>query len=384
MSSDSESDDCANLPSGAECLQRCNNFAELTKTDNALAMFYLQDVNWDLQRALEAYYGNTDKNSSKVVACFDIEKLNAEERRYEEEEEEVEEEEEDVEEETSAQASSNHQANENKHLKIMSWNIDGLDDKSLTYRCSGIVRTLKKEKPDIVFLQEVVASSYEVLKDTLRNEYSIICGVDNLNTLIRLQPKFYFTLILIRNETCEQLDEKQIITFENSVMNRDLLKIKLRYKDCVNICAMNTHLESTVEFSTQRKEQLKLCFDEMLQEDKQYVVLFGGDLNLRDSELEAVGGIPEHIYDLWKITGARKECSYTWDCMRNNNLTMNGKFVPRCRFDRLYYRKATNNRDKSTVKPIYFELEGLEKLKNCSRFCSDHWAIQCYFDLVTA
>ena len=145
-----------------------------------------------------------------------------------------------------------------------------------------------REKPDIVFLQEVVASSYEVLKDALRNEYSIICGVDNLSALTRLQPKFYFTLTLIRSETCELLDEKQIITFENSVMNRNLLKIKLRYKDRVNICAMNTHLESTVEFSTQRKQQLKLCFDEVLQEDKQNVVLFGGDLNLRDSEVRLI------------------------------------------------------------------------------------------------
>ena len=42
-----------------------------------------------------------------------------------------------------AQQSTLHQ-NENKHLKMMSWNIDGLDETSLTNRCNGVVRVLKK------------------------------------------------------------------------------------------------------------------------------------------------------------------------------------------------------------------------------------------------
>ena len=44
--SDSEND---NLPSGPECLRRCQEFATVTNTDSALAMFYLQDVEWDLE-----------------------------------------------------------------------------------------------------------------------------------------------------------------------------------------------------------------------------------------------------------------------------------------------------------------------------------------------
>jgi hypothetical protein len=36
-------------PNGAECLNRCKEFAEITGTDRALAMFYLQDNNWNLQ-----------------------------------------------------------------------------------------------------------------------------------------------------------------------------------------------------------------------------------------------------------------------------------------------------------------------------------------------
>jgi tyrosyl-DNA phosphodiesterase 2 len=101
-------------------------------------------------------------------------------------------------------------------------------------------------------------------------------------------------------------------------------------------------------------------------------------------QLEAIGGLPNDVYDLWQSTGARKECLYTWDCLRNNNLVMNGKFKPRCRFDRMFYRRAKIDNEELRLSPVYFELEGLEKLKSCSRFCSDHWAIQCYFDLIAS
>lgn len=42
----SESSEDENLPSAAECGKRCQLFADLTGTDTALAMFYLQDRNW--------------------------------------------------------------------------------------------------------------------------------------------------------------------------------------------------------------------------------------------------------------------------------------------------------------------------------------------------
>lgn len=39
----------SNKPSGAECLARCKEFAKVTNTDTALAMFYLQDNDWNLE-----------------------------------------------------------------------------------------------------------------------------------------------------------------------------------------------------------------------------------------------------------------------------------------------------------------------------------------------
>lgn len=112
--------------------------------------------------------------------------------------------------------------------------------------------------------------------------------------------------------------------------------------------------------------------------------------------MEALGGPPKGVYDVWQATGSRKECLYTWDCSRNTNLTMHSKFKPKCRFDRLYYRPVKVDKelkavtslaretDKYTLMPVYFELEGLSRLKTCSRFCSDHWAIQTYCQIEQA
>jgi len=47
--SDSSDEDAADLPSAAECDRRCKEFAAVTGTDSALAMFFLQDRHWSLQ-----------------------------------------------------------------------------------------------------------------------------------------------------------------------------------------------------------------------------------------------------------------------------------------------------------------------------------------------
>ena len=44
-----DEDDDSNQLSGAECLIRCKEFASITGTDNALAMFYLQNTKWNLE-----------------------------------------------------------------------------------------------------------------------------------------------------------------------------------------------------------------------------------------------------------------------------------------------------------------------------------------------
>lgn len=68
-------------------------------------------------------------------------------------------------------------------------------------------------------------------------------------------------------------------------MGRNLLEVKLNYMNKVNFCVLASHLESTGDFAKQRMEQLRFCFDRISKIDKKYLVFFGGDLNLRDSEV---------------------------------------------------------------------------------------------------
>ena len=96
------------------------------------------------------------------------------------------------------------------------------------------------------------------------------------------------------------------------------------------------------------------------------------------AQLQEIGGLPGGTCDLWMVTGHRPEAKFTWDLTRNDNLEWPHKFKPRCRFDRLYLRDARP----SQLKPVYFELVGLERLKTCRRFCSDHWGLLAHFDKV--
>ena len=58
------------------------------------------------------------------------------------------------------------------------------------------------------------------------------------------------------------------------------------------------------------------------------VSILAGDLNLRDAELVASGGLPDRTVDVWERCGARKELQYTWDMTRNTNLQVKQSPVP--------------------------------------------------------
>ena len=56
----------------------------------------------------------------------------------------------------------------------------------------------------------------------------------------------------------------------------------------VPVQLMTSHLESTKEHSEERMNQLKTCFKQMTEAEKNMAVIFGGDLNLRDKEVKIV------------------------------------------------------------------------------------------------
>ncbi|KAK3087966.1 hypothetical protein FSP39_012910 [Pinctada imbricata] len=234
---------------------------------------------------------------------------------------------------------SEEESEEDKRFRLLSWNIDGLDMPTAVKRAHTVCEIINKENPHVVYLQEVVESTQEVLEARCPT-YQIIPGGD----------REYFTAIMIKVGSV-MYREMNVTEYPGTRMMRNLLCVKCKYRGSP-LTLMTSHLESTAEYGTERKAQLKMAFDKMVNEPEDRTVIFGGDLNLRDKELAAVGGIPSGIVDLWEETGSRPEAKYTWDMTRNDNLTFNGKYKPRCRFDRLYMKSAKPMK----LKPVILNL----------------------------
>lgn len=186
----------------------------------------------------------------------------------------------------------------------------------------------------------------------------------------------YFTAILLKKTTV-MLDSQRIIPFPTSQMMRKLQVVQANVKG-IDLKLMNSHLESTAQHSVERVKQLNVALDEMTSSDPKVNVIFGGDTNLGGRDFNSIV-FPENVKDLWEELGCNGDTRYTWDTQYNDNKKMMGPGRPRCRFDRLYIRKSTDE----NVNPVAFELSGIERVKGCDRFPSDHWAIVAHFSIKT-
>lgn len=343
----SDSDEAV-IPDRDTCQKLTEKFAEITGTDEACAQFYLQDRSWDLQRSVNAFFEATQKNGITVLQDGDEPEIVAKVNK----------------EMLEAYGVGNPTNIPPSKLSLISWNLDGLDDHNLKRRTKAVCTIIYQEKPDIVFLQELIPNTFKYICEKLP-EYTCIAG----NT------EEYFTGVLLRRFTV-YYDSHTIIPFIGSRMGRNLIHVKVHVGK-VKINLFNTHLESTAEHSDTRKIQLQKVFEEVNKVPENQSVLFGGDLNLRDKELNEIGGIPPGMEDLWVTCGSRKECQYTWDTLRNTNKSWPGKFKPRTRFDRLYIRDSHPR----ALVPKHFGLVGIQKVICTQSYPSDHWGIQVFFDL---
>ncbi|XP_067667027.1 tyrosyl-DNA phosphodiesterase 2-like [Haliotis asinina] len=345
--SDSEADsdvDEKNIPPREECEERCQMFAQVTGTDTALAMFYLQDREWNLEMALNAYFTETGSEpkipipSSKVGTNTDSKA-------------------------PTVTAGGEGPDPEPHRIRLLSWNLDGLDTGSIKARTQAVCDIINKENPHIVFLQEVTPLTLPMLENGC-SMYQVIPAGDI----------HYFTAVMLRVGHVVY-EDSSVTPFHSSKMLRNLSTVKCRVKG-IQFQVMTSHLESTAAHSEERKRQLVQAFEAMKCADPARTVIFGGDTNLRDKEMAQVGGIPEDIYDIWEITGQRPEAKFTWDMRRNDNHEYPG-YKSFLRFDRLYVRHC---KPRPQVTPVYFELTGLSRLPN-QRFPSDHWGILAHFDI---
>jgi len=339
-------DDDGNIPDAATAQKLVKEFEGVTNTNEALAQQYLQEDDWDLTRALNRFFTEKIKQQDEELAK-QIE-LQVEQQTMQQTTMSIEDGLKEGILTTEAPA----------ELTVISWNIDGLDIKNIKKRTKGVCKIIEDEKADIVFLQEVIPETLEYIQTKLSG-YECIRGVQG----------DYFVATLLRWGRVYK-DSSRLVPFPGSVMGRHLLHVEAHCGQ-VKLDLLNTHLESTGDHAEERKSQLKQSFQIIDNIATTSNVLYGGDLNMRDKELAACGGPPAGSRDCWQECGSRPAVQYTWDMTRNTNLEWQGKFKPKCRFDRLYLRPSRM----FACSSAFFGLVGLQKIHGTQSFPSDHWGL---------
>jgi len=346
--SDSEASE-EDLPSGEECQKASEEFATITGTDTALAMFYLQDVKWKLEPAINNFFRDQETSSSSSSTTPGLMVVSGKGQNSDS---------------VAIVPTGKRRPSSSRE------SLPAAMPASSSSNAAGVCTEIEREDPDAVFLQEVVPESLTILESKMTNYKCVQAGGEG-----------YFVVILLKKATAAYEDHC-IEAYGQSRMGRNLLMVKCRIRN-IPVLLLTSHLESMKNHEAERKRQLKICFNNMTNPpDPKRVVIFGGDLNLRDTELASIGGTPSGVIDVWEAAGKRKEAQFTWDMSLNDNKEMpaGAKFKCRCRFDRLYLRQPAEGPPK--FKPVYFELAGIQRLKDCRRFCSDHWGILAHLDIL--
>ncbi|CAC5371217.1 TDP2 [Mytilus coruscus] len=238
-------------------------------------------------------------------------------------------------------------------INLLSWNIDGLSDDSIKERTSAVIAIINRERPDVVFLQEVILDTLEMLSRKCLEYTFIESGVE-----------CYFTVIMMK---------------QNVVQGRTLQRVECTIKG-LPCLLMTSHLESMKTNSDERKHQMKRALHHVVNASRDRTVLFGGDFNVKDREIREIKGLPKGVLDIWIETGRNKETQFTWDTSINTNLKWaeNQDFKPKIRFDRIYMRHP---KTEPVISPVSFQLIGKEKIPTCGLFPSDHWGLLVHFDI---
>ncbi|CAK6980111.1 tyrosyl-DNA phosphodiesterase 2-like [Scomber scombrus] len=265
----------------------------------------------------------------------------------------------------SAESKNKQPEEDDDHLKLISFNVDGLDGEMQPERARGLCSCLTSHSPDVVFLQELIHLYVRSLKKRFAGDY----------TFIEAGKEHYFTGMMLKKSRITLLDS-EIVSYPDSQMLRNLLIAQVLFKG-QKLHLMTSHLESCQENAVERMRQLRLVMKRMRDAPDDVIVLFGGDTNLMDCEVAEVG-LPSSVSDVWEQLGEQEACRYTWDTQTNTNKGIRSKC--RFRFDRLYLRQASSD-GALQLDPDHMSLTGMEML-DCGRYTSDHWGIYCTFSAV--
>ncbi|CAH8625223.1 unnamed protein product [Heterobilharzia americana] len=251
-------------------LEKCIAFAEVTKTDRAVAMMYLQEYDWDLELSMDKYFlqhreypKSGEKRGQKPQSHQPAQRRKTKESDIIDLTNS-----DDNTDTTSADLTTTKKQSTGSLpiLTVLSWNIQGLESTSLSKRLKAIVEIIKKEEFHVVCLQEVILTCLQVLTNEIESAYHIFSASDHSSLWD------YFVVILVRKHPNIKIvpDTVSVEEFPNSVMNRHLLSVDLNLSHFspqsdseLNVRVFTTHLESCAEYSVARTAQLKSVWDKM-------------------------------------------------------------------------------------------------------------------------
>jgi endonuclease/exonuclease/phosphatase family metal-dependent hydrolase len=215
-------------------------------------------------------------------------------------------------------------------MRLVSWNINGLDDRRLDERSEAAMFTLMLggvptgelaldlgPPPDVIALQEVVPRA-------LHAHIRPHLGAAGYQLLGSDQPaRAYFELIAVRRPW--MVRSGFMVPLEQSGMGRHLVGVVLD-GPIDDVLVLTGHLESLAPAAPVRVVQLEQIVRLMAAHDGPSV--FAGDTNLRDRELAGVEGLGG-VHDAWQAAGSEAATRFTWH---------NSSWRAKARFDRAFVR----------------------------------------------
>lgn len=236
-------------------------------------------------------------------------------------------------------------------MKLLTYNIDGLNSFALIERATALVELVLNVDAEIVNMQEMVPEIHEFIRCRMvLNGYSISVG-SAVNC-------GYYTVTFVKRSFYASL-RSYTVEFTNgatSQQGRNLLitQITLKSNNEVMLIA-NVHLEScgrAMNSSGSEKRQAQLAQALSLLHSFRGHGILAGDLNIREAEAKAVLSSYDDIEDvaqnLEQAQKGKKFNMYTWMMpgmtqeLTTNKSGFSGSKGPiTARFDRIYYHRQS-------------------------------------------
>lgn len=242
-------------------------------------------------------------------------------------------------------------------LRLISWNLDGLDGRHVDLRTEVACRVILERAPEVVFLQEVVQRTF------FAHLRPWMVGVGYQASPPQLSRHSSYGCVMFTRPPLKVRSARRSL-FSATQMGRSLLETTVHWEGH-ELLLLTAHLESLRQGRTERIQQLDVVCAALGAHAGPAV--FAGDTNLRNSEVAGKG-----IRDAWSELGEPRAARYTFDALTIPNKS--GR--TRARYDRVFLNSHPGWR------PTELSLLGMAAAPGAGGlFPSDHAGIEVILSL---